>query len=114
MHTSYYRLRVEKLAVAIYAYLHEYSDYYKEQKHHAELENLDNAWMDGTFFPTEQQIDPMSATNRTRDDLVFFPLEDIKADLFSWLDDKEKNKMKTLGRQGEGFYILIIIYILIS
>jgi len=101
MHTAFFRLRVEKLAVFIYEYLHENSSKFQSSKASAENEKLDNLWMDGTFFPSEKEIDPLSSTDRRKKDMLFFSLQDIVSDLLSWLDDREKNKMKTLSRQGK-------------
>lgn len=109
MHVAFYKLRVHKLAEAIYDYLHEHSSIYRLSKDkHLDEQEFDVSWMKGTFFPSEKRIDPMSLQDREKENLVFFPIDDIITDLLDILKYKEKNRMRTAKRQGN---LIVCMYL---
>jgi hypothetical protein len=75
MHQPFFELRVKKLAIVIYHYLHEKSTLYIHAKQYHEEQcdppTAPSDWMDGSWFPNESMIDPASETNRIHKSAVF-------------------------------------------
>lgn len=75
-HVSFFRLRVKKLAICIYEYLHEYNYYYFSVRDHyaTDMSGIEHETvLDGRYYPEEQMIDPASRHNKCCTK-VFFPL----------------------------------------
>ena len=72
VHQEFFYLRILKLGVVIYHYLHEKSYYYIHAKEYHESHNdRPEDWMDGAWFPNEEMIDPASNYNRSHKSSVF-------------------------------------------
>ena len=68
---AYYDLRIKKLGIHIYEYLHEKSNYHQMVRN----ENVDKdptTWMIGGWFPSTYQADPASSMTKNLTN-TFFP-----------------------------------------
>ena len=127
----YFELRIRKLGIYVYHYLHEKCLIYQTIKDEVETrinkgEEIEpEDWMDGQWFPTQKQIDPASY-NDVRSQSIFFPLtgnyqlytfyidltsqhlQDIIQDLRHICEYKEKNKIRSMTEKGNSPTILLV------